>query len=225
MSHLQSPSANKHASLYKLGSPPTWKESYKKRCSERLRGSRAKLLDRYRNISVEQSNGSSENNGLDSSIVDDVMREEWNTMQKDDDMSGFDSIISLMEEIKLELMLQEREILLQYDREAEYDASTVKAVVTEHDEGLSQRHLVTCPICRSNYLTKHSSVIQCPCGLEIDTEQDCVSLQHVDIQLRVGAESHAERCSAKPIFGIVHDFGRKNLLMSCNSCDFMFIAI
>lgn len=146
-------------------------------------------------------------------------------MQKEDDMSGFDSIISLMEEIKLELMLQEREILLQYDREAEYDASAVKAVVTEHDEGQLQHRLVTCPICRFNYLAKQTSVIKCPCGFEIDTEQDCISLQHVDIQLRVGAESHAENCPAKPVFGVVHDFGRKNLLMSCDSCDFMFIVI
>ncbi|XP_077968119.1 RPA-interacting protein B-like [Styela clava] len=213
--------SSKHADLYKLGSPPTWKESYKRRCAVRLKGSRAKLLQRYRDLGdVDTSEYKPD---LDSSVVDDVMREEWDLMQNTSE-TDFNAMLDTMEQIKLELMLQEREILMQYDRMKEFDESTFKNVVSEHDS-INNSHVVPCPICHSNYLEKHLNIIVCKCGVQIDTEQDCITLQHIDVQLRVGVNSHTEHCDAKPVFGLIENLGSKNLLMSCNSCDFMFVVI
>lgn len=222
MASLRNPdSATKHKNMYKLGSPPTWKDTYKRRCTDRLKSSRSKLLQKFRNITVETETNATDE--ADSSIVDDVMREEWNALQSEKGDLIFDSVLATLEEIKNELVLQEQEILVQYEKDREHEEEALHSAVSHHENQCQNQ--IVCPICKSNYLEIKQNVIFCKCGLHVDTEQDCITLRHVDIQLRVGSTSHLEKCHARPVFGVVDTFGTKNLLMSCNACDFMFIVI
>ena len=72
-----------------------WKDNYKKRCAERLRSSRSKLLNRFRNVT-----DICERNSLD-----DVMHEEWQKMMDKFDSKSdtehelhFDDVLKTMDE-------------------------------------------------------------------------------------------------------------------------------
>ena len=54
-STLNSPSADRHKSLHFKSSPSplAWKDAYRQKCIQRLRTGREKLVDRFRNITVE----------------------------------------------------------------------------------------------------------------------------------------------------------------------------
>uniref|UniRef100_A0A8I5ZX12 RPA interacting protein n=1 Tax=Rattus norvegicus TaxID=10116 RepID=A0A8I5ZX12_RAT len=69
-------SGSPHRLLYKqVGSPP-WKETFRQGCLERMRNSRHKLLNRYR-----QAAGSTLGTASDRLLVQEVMEEEWNSLQ------------------------------------------------------------------------------------------------------------------------------------------------
>lgn len=209
-------SLSAHQKLHKCASP-SWKQSYRRRCHDRLKRSKAQFLQRFR----EQCDINNEPKYvLDGSTMDDILRSELDP-QIDSD-ANFDDIIKVMEEIKMELMIQEREILLQHDRLKDYENGEIASAILDHESRLDQR--VLCPICSCHYLEKIATTITCRCGIAIDVGQDSITLEHVALQLKVGVTSHAEKCVGRPIFGVVSELG-DNLLMTCDSCDFMFIVI
>ncbi|XP_028716815.1 RPA-interacting protein isoform X4 [Peromyscus leucopus] len=69
-------SGSPHRWLYKqVGSPP-WKEAFRKRCLERMRNSRHRLLNKYR-----QAASGTPGRASDRLLVQEVMEEEWNSLQ------------------------------------------------------------------------------------------------------------------------------------------------
>lgn len=208
-------SASEHQKFYKVGSPG-WKESYRRRCCDRLKNSRAKLLQRFRN-NCNISNGSERNN----SIVDDILKDELSQEENYDD--DFDTIVKVMEEIRLELMIQEREILLQHDRLKEMEDKELNCAIMDHENQTNDK--VLCPVCSYHYLEQLENVIGCKCGVRIDIGQDNITLDYVGLQLRVGTTVHADKCRCKPVFGMMHEYDSHNLVMSCETCDFMFIVL
>lgn len=208
-------SASEHQKFYKCGSP-SWKESYRRRCCDRLKNSRAKLLERFR-TKCNIGDGSEYEN----IIVDDILKDELGQQENYD--ADFDSILKVMEEIRQELIVQEREILLQHDRLKEFEDKEVDSAILDHEHHTSEN--VLCPICSCHYLQQFANIIGCKCGVNINVGEDSITLDYVGIQLRVGTTVHADKCQSKPIFGVVHEYGNHNMVMSCETCDFMFIVL
>ncbi|XP_070571879.1 RPA-interacting protein A-like [Ptychodera flava] len=224
----------KHRSLYK-GKTPPWKDTYRRRCFDRLRTKRGNLLDKLRRIEPTCEKPQSSGN---LSCVGDVMEEEWKILQGEhnlpsmrknvpnvlpdvtDGIDNFDEIFSVMEEIKAELLREEQDLLAQYNSSVKFDEDSLCAAV----EQLDTDELI-CPVCRRNPLLQNKSVIFCACGIRIDTEQDCLTLSHVKIQLSDAVKQHGSSCIGESIFSVVDQFGSKNLLMSCKSCDYMYIIL
>nr|XP_048304539.1 RPA-interacting protein isoform X4 [Myodes glareolus] len=69
-------SGSPHRLLYKqVGSPP-WKEAFRQGCLERMRNSRHRLLNKYR-----QAAGGNPGRASDKFLVQEVMEEEWHSLQ------------------------------------------------------------------------------------------------------------------------------------------------
>ncbi|CAJ0930758.1 unnamed protein product [Ranitomeya imitator] len=98
--------AMKHRALYK-GTTPPWKETYRKRCVERLKSNRSRLLDRLRQAGDRVGAGVG-----GSFLVQEVMEEEWQAMHRvpalwrKASLSQDPEELVTLEEIKQELLLE-----------------------------------------------------------------------------------------------------------------------
>ena len=198
--------SSKLKSLYKLGSPSSWKENYKLRCAERLKTSRSKLLNHFRNLEADVG-------------IDEVMNEEFQQMKKElcssvSDMAEFDDVLRCMEEIKLELCELEMETMLKYENQMlNHD---IDAAMAEDD--------VICPLCKLRNLKLTSNILHCDCGLQINTEQNSISLLDIKMSLEKAMLDHSSKCLKPLVFSVVNDFRSSHLLMACSECDYMFIV-
>jgi hypothetical protein len=86
---------------------------------------------------------------------------------------------------------------------------------------------VVCPMCTCNPLQHHHSIIHCHCGLQIDTAQDCISLEYVRGQLEDNFTQHSLQCPFKPAFSLrqVPKLSISNLVMTCQNCGYIGIVI
>ncbi|KAG8006689.1 26S proteasome non-ATPase regulatory subunit 11A [Nibea albiflora] len=163
---------HRHRSLYK-GTTPPWKETYRKRCVDRLKNSRSRLLERYRQIEDSQK----KNSGA-SIIVQEVMEEEWTALQSEDralpsmwgpegltEMFSVRNELSVLEEIQQELMFHEMSIIEEYERNQQFEQQYISSVV----DGMDQMHII-CPICHMNNLNINSHFVSCTCGLYVNTK-------------------------------------------------------
>uniref|UniRef100_A0A8C5L365 RPA-interacting protein N-terminal domain-containing protein n=1 Tax=Jaculus jaculus TaxID=51337 RepID=A0A8C5L365_JACJA len=73
---MAEPSGSPHRLLYKLVGSPPWKESFRQGCLERMRNSRDRLLNKYR-----QTGNSMPGRASHRLLVQEVMEEEWNYLQ------------------------------------------------------------------------------------------------------------------------------------------------
>ncbi|XP_028311099.1 RPA-interacting protein isoform X2 [Gouania willdenowi] len=152
----------RHRSLYK-GTTPPWKETYRKRCVDRLRNSRSRLLDRYR-----QTGESPQRSSESSSIVQEVMEEEWSVLRSEDRRlpslwgpHGMAEMISetqeydelaVLEEIQQELMNHEMSIIEEYEKNQQFEQCYISAIVERMEESY-----IICPICRRNRTSRPTS--------------------------------------------------------------------
>ncbi|XP_048751806.2 RPA-interacting protein B-like isoform X3 [Ostrea edulis] len=219
-----------HRALYKAKTPP-WKDAYRKRCIARLRESREKLQEKFRNIKSAINE--------DDEFITDLMRQELQTMQKkfcageeklDIEMDDFDaadfdieSVLNLFEDIQDELRQEELKMLAEFEK---YEASLLEEenVLCSAIERLTAEEVI-CPVCQKSCLLQNKSVIFCKCGVRVDTEQDCLNLKNVKALLEDGVKVHGDTCDSPPTFSVVSELGPQNLLMSCKSCDWMSIII
>ncbi|CAG5898109.1 RPA-interacting protein isoform 2-T2 [Menidia menidia] len=210
---------HKHRSLYKSTTPP-WKETYRKRCVDRLKNSRSRLLERYR------QGGESVRASI---IVQEVMEEEWTALQSEDQrlpslwgpqgktemlniMREYDEL-AVLEEIQQELIAQEMSIIEEYERNQQLEQQYISSMV----EGMEGMHII-CPICRTNNLLINSYFISCPCGLYINTKKRNITpdvLQHL---LETRVSEHMEDCLHNPVFSVAINAEAEalpNLMISC----------
>ncbi|XP_070704470.1 RPA-interacting protein [Pempheris klunzingeri] len=223
---------HRHRSLYK-GTTPPWKETYRKRCVDRLKNSRSRLLERYRQMGESQQRSGS---GA-SIIVQEVMEEEWTALQSEgrrlpsllgpQDMAEMFSImkdydeLAVLEEIQQELMSHEMSIIEEYERNLQFEQQYISSVV----EGMGEMHII-CPVCHTNNLNINSHFISCTCGVYINTKKQNITpdiLQHL-LESRVS--EHMEDCLHNPVFSVAPNTGGSaNLMISCKVCDYLSIVL
>ncbi|XP_023122766.2 RPA-interacting protein isoform X2 [Amphiprion ocellaris] len=225
----------RHQSLYKGRTPP-WKEMYRQRCVNRLKNSRSRLLERYRQMGESpQCSGSGA-----SIIVQEVMEEEWSALHSEDwrlpSLWGPDGMaemfsvtreydeLAVLEEIQQELMSQEMSIIEEYEKNLQFEQQYISSVV-EGMEEMEEMHII-CPICHRNNLNINSHFISCPCGVYINTKKQNITpdiLQHL-LESRVS--EHMEDCLHNPVFSLTPSTESSlNLMISCQVCDYLSIVL
>ncbi|KAK5856827.1 hypothetical protein PBY51_008397 [Eleginops maclovinus] len=224
---------HRHRSLYK-GTTPPWKETYRKRCVDRLRNSRSRLLERYRQ-SAEVCGPSGA-----STIVQEVMEEEWSFLQEEDRrlpslwgpdgraemlglMKEYDEL-AVLEEIQQELRSQELSIIEELERDLQFEQQYINCVV----EGLEEqqdRHII-CPLCHMNNLTINSHFVSCCCGLYINTKNQNITPDLLRCLLESRVSEHMEDCLHNPVFSVAPPTdGSPSLMISCKVCDYLSIVL
>ncbi|XP_048222213.1 RPA-interacting protein isoform X4 [Perognathus longimembris pacificus] len=154
---------NSHRSLYKqVGSPP-WKETFRLGCLERMRNSRDRLLNKYR-----QASGSMPQRASDKLLVQEIMEEEWSSLQSVENypealtQSGLPVHLALLEEIQQELIDEEQSILLEYEKSLQFDEKCLSTMLAEWET-----NPLICPVCTKYNVSIVNGVVMCQCGLNI----------------------------------------------------------
>ncbi|XP_053563487.1 RPA-interacting protein [Bombina bombina] len=221
----------KHRALYK-GTTPPWKDTYRKRCVERLKGNRSKLLDKFRQVGERLHSGAA-----GSFLVQEVMEEEWKVMQSEN--TGLPSLwkrdkfslavslfqdpdeLAVMEEIKQELLLEEQAMIEEIEHVLQFEEECLDSVV-----GLSTDNQIVCPVCNRNYLTVTSCFILCQCGVYINTKSQGMSTEQLHSLLEINLTAHGANCSQHPVFSVaIGAEGVASLFMSCHVCDTVTVVI
>ncbi|XP_067296456.1 RPA-interacting protein [Pseudorasbora parva] len=223
--------AQRHRFMYK-GTTPPWKETYRKRCVERLKNSRSRLLEKFRQMG-DDSAGSNR-----SLLVQEVMEEEWSALQSSNHslpslwngggirdvytaQQEFDEL-SAFEEIQQELIAQELLILEEYNRSVCYEEQYLDSVL----EAMEQGGRIICPICHANNLTVNSHFTSCPCGLYVNTIGRNVSAEVLETLLESRVTEHMEECLHNPTFSMAFNTdGSPNLMISCKVCDYLSVVL
>ncbi|XP_068606153.1 RPA-interacting protein isoform X1 [Brachionichthys hirsutus] len=146
---------HRHQSLYK-GTTPPWKETYRRRCVDRLRNSRSRLLERYRQMGESRTRGGFGN----ATLVQEVMEEEWTALRSEDrrlpSLGGAERMaemlsaaretddLSVLGEIQQELVSQELAIIEEYESNLQLEQKYISSVVEQMDETR-----VICPVCHT----------------------------------------------------------------------------
>ncbi|XP_043849135.1 RPA-interacting protein isoform X2 [Dromiciops gliroides] len=150
--------------LHKRPGGPPWKEMYRQRCVQRMKSSRARLLDKYRRVGEAHV-------GL---MAQEVMEEEWLALQvthaslvAQRHIETFAQVedpeeLAVLEEIQQELMSQEQAFIEEYERSLQFDDECLGALL----EGLQTNRLI-CPVCTRFNLTVVRGVVLCQCGLRL----------------------------------------------------------
>ncbi|XP_014408164.1 RPA-interacting protein isoform X3 [Camelus dromedarius] len=152
---------SRHRSLYKpVGSPP-WKETFRQGCLERMRNSRDRLLNKYR-----QAGGSMPAGAQKTLLVQEVMEEEWNALQSVESwpeaLAQLEEPMDLavLEEIQQELIDQEQSIISEYEKSLQFDEECLSIMLAEWEA-----NPLICPVCTKYNLRVTSGVVMCQCGL------------------------------------------------------------
>ncbi|NXG54453.1 RIPA protein, partial [Hemiprocne comata] len=202
---------------YKGPAVPPWKETYRRRCMERLRSSRAKLLDRYRQAGERVS-------GPAALLVQEVMEQEWQTLQGAQErlpsLRGGEALaqmledpdeLAVLEEIQQELILQEQLAMEEYQHSLQFDEECLNAML----DGLDASDGVICPVCRKNNLTVRNDFVFCQCGLHISTQG--MTEEKLRSLLENTVTEHSLRCFHSPEFMVTSGMEEEaSLLMSCS---------
>ncbi|XP_056412355.1 RPA-interacting protein isoform X2 [Hyla sarda] len=217
--------AMRHRTLYK-GTTPPWKETYRKRCVERLKGNRSRLLDKFRQVGERLGAGVG-----GSFLVQEVMEEEWKAMQmhssslpslwRKDSLSQDPDELVTLEEIKQELLLEERAMVEEIESVIQFENDCLDSVV-----GLHSGNKVVCPVCHRNNLTVTSCFVMCQCGVYVNCKSQGMNTEKLQALLEGNLSAHGGCCSEQPVFSVGFGAeGMSSLFMSCCVCDAMAIII
>ncbi|NWI85479.1 RIP protein, partial [Pitta sordida] len=177
------------------------------RCLERLRSSRAKLLERYRRAGDAPGSGAL--------LVQEVMEQEWQVLrdggqQPLQQMLEDPDELAVLEEIQQELILQEQLVIEEYEQSLRFDEECLNATL----EGLDASDRIICPVCRKNNLNVKAHLVCCQCGLHISTQD--MTEGKLRSLLESTVTEHSHRCFHSPEFTVTSGMEEESsLLMSC----------
>ncbi|XP_004684795.1 PREDICTED: RPA-interacting protein [Condylura cristata] len=205
-------SESPHRLLYKqVGSPP-WKEAFRQGCLERMRNSRDRVLNRYRQTVPGR---------MQKTLVQEVMEEEWNALQS---MESSPEVLTqveepmdltVLEEIQQELTDQEQSIISEYEKSLQFDEKCLSIMLTEWEA-----NSLICPVCTKYNLRIASGVVMCQCGLYIPSHSPELTEQQLRACLEDSVNEHSAHCPHTPEFSLTGGTEEKaSLLMSCLACD------
>ncbi|XP_053130569.1 RPA-interacting protein [Hemicordylus capensis] len=211
--------------LYKSNPAPAWKETYRQRCVERLKNSRARLLSRYRRVGEDVVG-----RARSALLVQEVMEIEWQALQEADAKlpSLGERVLSpqmpdelaVLEEIQQELMLQEQLVREEYEQSLRFDEECLNAML----DGFDVEGKVVCPVCRRHNLAVKSDLVVCLCGLCIDTLG--MTEEKLRRLLEENITEHNYHCPHTPEFAVTNGIeGETNLLMNCQVCDSWVVVL
>ncbi|XP_051023877.1 RPA-interacting protein [Acomys russatus] len=206
-------SGSPHRLLYKqVGSPP-WKETFRQGCLERMRNSRHRLLNKYR----QAAGGSAAGTASDRLFVQEVMEEEWNSMQSVEDCpEGLFQLawpldLAVLQDIEQELCEEEMSLISEYEKSLQFDENGLNSMLAEWEA-----NPLICPVCIKYNLRIVSSVVTCPCGLNIPSCSSELTEQKLRACLADTMNEHSAHCPHTPEFSVTGGAEEKpSLLMSC----------
>ncbi|XP_053425304.1 RPA-interacting protein [Nycticebus coucang] len=209
-------SGSGHRMLYKLRGSPSWKEAFRQRCLERMKNSRVKLLNKYR-----QAGGSMPGRAQNTFLVQEVMEEEWNALRSTDtcpeSLAQLEEPMDLavLEEIQQELIDQEQSIISEYEKSLQFDEKCLSVLLAEWEA-----NPLICPLCKKYNLRITGGVVMCQCGLSIPSHCPELTEQKFRACLEGSVKEHSARCLHTPEFSVIEGTeDTSNLLMSCLACD------
>eukprot|EP00731_Ephydatia_muelleri_P023125 Em0015g708a len=136
------------------------------------------------------------------------------------DDNDIEYVLSIVEELTQELMLEEERILAQHEQNTKLSEEALCAAI----ECLATSDVI-CPVCQKDVLHQNKHIIFCSCGVRLDTAQDGVTLSYIQKQLEECCAYHSGLCCGKPVFSLEDTVGIQNIIMNCSVCDHMDIII
>ncbi|XP_005399701.1 PREDICTED: RPA-interacting protein [Chinchilla lanigera] len=213
---MAEPAGSHRRSLYKqVGSPP-WKEAFRQGCLARMRNSRDRFLNKYR-----QAGGNVPGRALSNLLVQEVMEEEWKSFQSmqkyPEDLAqlGLSMDLAVLEEIQQELIDEEQSIISEYEKSLQFDEKCLSIMLTEWEA-----NSLICPVCTKYNLRIIGGVVVCQCGLYIPSHSPELTEQKLRACFEAGLNDHSAQCPHTPAFSVTDGTGEKpSLLMTCLACD------
>ncbi|XP_075417255.1 RPA-interacting protein [Tenrec ecaudatus] len=219
---MASPSGSPHRSLYKVVGSPPWKEAFRQGCLERMKNSRDRLLNKYR-----QAGGNVPRGAQNTFLVHEVMEQEWNALQSvgrcAETLAQVEEPVGLavLEEIQQELTDQEQSFISEYEKSLQFDQQCLSIMLAEWEA-----NPLICPVCTKYNLGIASGVVMCPCGVYIPSNSPELTESKLRAFLEDRVHEHSVHCSHMPEFSVTEGTGEKpNLLMSCLACDFWAVIL
>ncbi|XP_037664284.1 RPA-interacting protein isoform X1 [Choloepus didactylus] len=212
---MAEPSRSRHRSLYKVRGSPPWKEAFRQGCLERMRNSRDRLLNKYR-----QAGGSMPGGAQNTFLVQEVMEEEWSALQSVDrcpeTLAQVEELMDLavLEEIQQELINQEQSIINEYEKSLQFDEKCLSVMLAEWEA-----NPLICPVCTKYNLRITSGVVVCQCGLYLPSPAPELTEQKLRAFLEDSVNEHSAHCPHTPAFSVTEGEEKSSLLMSCLACD------
>ncbi|XP_004433284.1 RPA-interacting protein [Diceros bicornis minor] len=213
---MAEPSGSRRRSLYKLVGSPPWKEAFRQGCLERMRNSRDRLLNKYR-----QAGGHLPGGAQNTLLVQEVMEEEWHALQSvkssPEALAQLEGPMDLtvLEEIQQELIDQEQSLISEYEKSLQFDEKCLSIILAEWEA-----NSLICPVCTKYNLRITSGVVMCQCGLYVPTHSPELTEQKLRACLEDSVNEHSAHCPHTPEFSVTEETEEKSsLLMSCLACD------
>lgn len=215
-------SGSPRRSMYKLGGSPPWKETFRQGCLERMRNSRDRLLNKYR-----QAGGNLPGRVQSTLLAQELMEEEWNACHSMEScpeaLAQWEEPMDLaeLEEIQQELIDQEQSIISEYEKSLQFDEQCLSIILAEWEA-----NSLICPVCTKYNLRITSGVVMCQCGLYVPSHSPELTDQKLRAWLEDSVNEHSAHCPHTPQFSVTEGTGRNSsLLMSCLACDARAVII